>query len=175
MHGDRRCLTRTDKQRQIITVLLQIAFHLSRQIEELSTRLNFSPSPGPPSVKPNEPDAHAANPYTAHTCKWAFACLLALDEHILPDDIHHLREFSRVIMRVGGWRWIKAVLDGEIEQTWEIGTTSSPAADDLLSGVSGVGENTVDATLARCWMTVSAIAAGWAQHDLMEALATLFQ
>jgi len=110
-------------------------------------------------------------------CKWAFACLLVLEDHILPDDIHHLREFARVIMRVGGWRWIKAVQDGEIEQSWEIGTTSSTSAVDVLGGVGNAGgaENSVDATLARCWLTVSAIAAGWAQHDLLEALETLFQ
>jgi len=109
-------------------------------------------------------------------CKWAFACLLVLDEYILPDDIHHLREFARVVMRVGGWRWIKAVQDGEIEQSWEIGTTTSPSAENVVGDVSGAGgEQSADATLSRCWLTVSAIAAGWAQHDLTEALETLFQ
>lgn len=116
-------------------------------------------------------ESAAPNPYTAHLCSWVFAILLILNRHLHPDDVHVLRQFARDIMRVGGWRYIKAVQDGEVQTGWELGR----AWRNGLAGSAGADESSVDETLARCWMTVHAIAVGWGQHDLLEALDNLFK
>ena len=114
------------------------------------------------------------NPYTAHLCSWVFAILLILNRHLHPDDVHVLRQFARDIMRVGGWRYIKAVQNGEVQTGWELGRawrhTSASSSASLAPD-----ESSVDETLARCWMTVHAIAVGWGQHDLLESLDNLFK
>jgi hypothetical protein len=117
----------------------------------------------------------APNPYTAHLCSWVFAILLILNRHLHPDDIHVLRQFARDIMRVGGWRYIKAVQDGEVQTGWELGRAWRDTDGSDPASTQRADESSVDETLARCWMTVHAIAVGWGQHDLLEALDNLFK
>jgi len=83
------------------------------------------------------------------------------------------------------------VTEGEIAPAAEPGGGDGPAA-----GASGLdtgwvlgarwkaarhagievaqSETGVDETLARCWMIVWAVAAGWGQWDLVDELSTLF-
>lgn len=123
-----------------------------------------------------------ANPFTSHLSTWTFSLLALLDPDLSADDLHHLREFARVIIRVGGWRYLRALQDGEIDTNWVLGQTWSPShrqsqSDTIHGGVGAmvVGEQGVDEALARCWMAVMAIVAGWAQHDLLESLENLFK
>ncbi|KAK1920907.1 hypothetical protein DB88DRAFT_501463 [Papiliotrema laurentii] len=170
---------------QIISILIQISLHLSRHIDHLSSLLTLSLSETPPPESrgphplPNRVPTKYPNPFPAHLSQWSFALLSVLDEHLLPDDLHHLREFARVVMRVGGWRWIRAVQDGEVGARWALGQSREKGPPGQAGAgavaVADTDESGVDETLTRCWMIVSAIAAGWAQHDLLESLETLFQ
>lgn len=89
-------------------------------------------------------------------------------------------------MRVGGWRYILAVQSGEIGQEWKLGSTPSRVRNSVRengdngdngdNGVNEVGdESGVDQTLMRCWLILTAISKGWAQHDLLQDLETLFK
>ncbi len=84
-------------------------------------------------------------------------------------------------MKVGAWRWIRAVTEGEIsaEDGWTLGGRWKAARDPRPFGsgveeLEGDVETGVDETLARCWMVVHAVAVGWGQRDLVDELTTLF-
>jgi hypothetical protein len=84
-------------------------------------------------------------------------------------------------MKVGAWQWIRAVTLGEITQDdgWTFGERWK-AARNARPSASGIGElaeddeTGVDETLARCWIVVHAVAAGWGQRDLVQELHTFF-
>lgn len=55
-----------------------------------------------------------ANPFTDRYSRWIFALLLILDPFLSAEQVSVLRELARVISRVGGWRWVEAVMGGEV-------------------------------------------------------------
>ena len=67
---------------------------------------------------------------------------------------------------------------GGREQGWSLGGRWKVVRDALPTGsaidTNPLDEARVDETLARCWMVVYAIAAGWGQRDLVDELHTLF-
>ena len=84
-------------------------------------------------------------------------------------------------MKVGAWRWLRAVQEGEITEgdIWTFGERWKSARNARTDGsVTGDlvqdDETGVDEMLARCWIVVHAVAAGWGQRDLVEELHTLF-
>lgn len=169
----------TDVQHQIITIIIQIGYRLNTQIEHLSSDLSFDPAPSSVPTPSSGSASSTPNPFTSHLCQWSFALLALLDPNLTADDLHHVREFARVIMRVGGWRYLRALQDGEIDAHWVLGQSWATPSDEQTIGQDGRkegrGEEGVDETLARCWMIVLAIVAGWAQHDLLESLENLFK
>lgn len=127
---------------------------------------------------------------------WIYACLLLIDSQLDGNQISTLRELARVAMRVGAWRWIKGVTDGEVvegdpagdgdgkgEGGWYFGRRWKGKSDSTSTG-KGTGNGTgaevkvetgVDETLARCWIVVYAVAGGWAQRDLLDDLENMFK
>ena len=91
-----------------------------------------------------------------------------------------LRELARAAMKVGAWRFIRAVSQGEIVEgeKWVLGKRRKTVEDARRQGVDvgdvEEGEPGLDETLARCWLVVHAVAVGWGQRDLVEELNALF-
>lgn len=107
-------------------------------------------------------------------------------------------------MRVGAWRWVEAVVSGEVglpagvtddtegSETqapwvlgarWKYGRDSREANGEIgRDGKGEIGPNEreeydetgVDETLARCWLVVHAVSAGWGQKDLVMDLENMF-
>lgn len=122
-------------------------------------------------------------------------------------------------MRVGAWRWVEAVVGGEVglpassstaaaggvdgsgdgegekegRGTWMLGARWKYARD--VREANGIAEEEmsrsaidqippvkreeydetgVDETLARCWLIVHAVSAGWGQKDLVMDLEEMF-
>jgi hypothetical protein len=67
-------------------------------------------------------------------------------------------------MRVGAWRWVQAVTNGEVSEGdgW------------VLGRLKGGKESGVDEVLGRCWVVIYSIAEGWGQRDLIDDLERLF-
>jgi hypothetical protein len=103
-------------------------------------------------------------------------------------------------MRAGGWRWIVAVTEGEVAPTdstadgqengisdgsgnggwvlgqrWKDARDVPPGSSDMPAGGAGYDETGVDETLARCWLVVHSVAAGWGQRDLLDDLENMFR
>ena len=129
------------------------------------------------------------NPFPTRYARWVFALLVVLDTQLSGSEVSALRDLARAVMRVAGWRWITAVTGGEVtersggdgeggESGWSLGERWKVARDALPTGsridADPLDEARVDETLARCWMVVYAIAAGWGQRDLVDELHTLF-
>lgn len=84
-------------------------------------------------------------------------------------------------MKVGAWRFIRAVTEGEISEDdqwvlgkrWMIARNARPS-NSGIGELDGDRETGVDETLARCWMVVHAVASGWGQRDLVTELDNLF-
>jgi hypothetical protein len=150
------------------------------------------------------PKTKIADPLPPHFAHWIFALLLILDAQLTGEQISHLRELARAAMRVGAWRWIKAVTDGEIADAeadtatsastsegaqsrhlvldsrtgkeWSLGAHRKATQHATHASSPGllVDNTNLDETLARCWTIVWAVAAGWAQWDLVDELHGLF-
>lgn len=126
----------------------------------------------------------AAAPLTPLYTRWIFALLLLLPPaHELPaSHTSDLRELGRTAMKVGGWRWVRGVGDGEVGgEGWVMGEGRGGGRGQR-AGAGDAGDrgnvrdtgDGLDETLARCWIVVYAIAGGWGQWDLIEELRTLF-
>jgi hypothetical protein len=141
-----------------------------------------------------------------------FALLGILESPLSASQTSALRELARVAMRVGAWRWVKAVMASEVglpisadeegngsgaiganrPPPWVLGARWKyhrdivPPPERKISAAlppreqlaprdrESYEEASVDETLARCWMIVYAIAAGWAQWDLVADLENMF-
>jgi hypothetical protein len=130
-----------------------------------------------------------------------------LDPFLSAAQVSVLRELARVVMRVGAWRWVEAVMAGEVglpaggeggsegrdATPWVLGARWKYARDSreaagvtqeemaipysLQKGPNAreeYDETGVDETLARCWLVVHAISAGWGQRDLVMDLEEMF-
>lgn len=197
----------------------QIAHSLEACEAELDVSSLSKDGEGAATPSNRQANGHAAPnlPLNERYSRWIFALLLILDEPLSAQHTSTLRELARVVMRVGAWRWVKAVMAGEVGLP--VSHDPLAAADDLaMSGTSSIDqpapwvfgarwkyhrdivppqerkieaalpgreqvpprgresfeEANVDETLARCWMLVYAIAAGWAQWDLVADLENMF-
>jgi hypothetical protein len=188
--------------------------HIQNTLTPLETDL-IPPTYDPLSARPSHRPHTRKNPYSEHYSRWIYALLLVLDPFLSAAQVSVLRELARVIMRVGGWRWVEAVVGGEVglpavtiegvgadakgaaeqsvQATWMVGARWKYARDSReASGVAEAelarpaweqippnareeyDETGVDETLARCWLVVHAIAAGWGQKDLVMDLEEIF-
>lgn len=165
-------------------ILSHLAFFLDESIDNLTPTvyLPTQPSePSTPSTSSPSPDSPPPNPFSARYARWIFALLCVLDPQLSGREVSTLRDLARAAMKVGAWRWIRAVTDGEIteDSPWVFGHRWKVDRDARPSG-SGVGELDgdeemgVDETLGRCWMVVHAVAVGWGQRDLVDELHKLF-
>lgn len=155
-------------------------------------------------------DSIRVQPLSERYTRWIFALLSILETPLPASETSSLRELARVVMRVGAWRWVKAVMASEVGLPASV-TDTDPAAAQGTSGPPWVlgarwkyhrdivppqerkihaalppaqqtpprgresfEEHSVDETLARCWLIVYAIAAGWAQWDLVADLENMF-
>lgn len=145
--------------------------------QPISPRLDpVSPSASTASLKPKKQPPH---PFPVNVSKWLFALLTIYDDHLSSDQMHHLRELARNVMKVGGWVYISAVKRGDIGPEWKLDMDKDVAGSGVGSGtapdVKWTDRTGVNEILSRCWMIVSAIAEGWAQRDLLMELDSLFQ
>lgn len=97
----------------------------------------------------------------------------------MPEETSALRELARTAMKVGGWRWVKAVGEGEVGAGWTLGVDPGNGVREGGDGKAsvqkpGAGNDGTEQTLARCWIIVYAVAGGWGQWDLVDELRTLF-
>ena len=168
--------------------MTRILSHIARWMNE-STE-NFTPNvllptqptePSTPSTSSPTPPSPPPNPFPARYARWTFALLCVIDTQLSGGDISTLRELARAAMKVGGWRWIRAVTNGEISEDddwvfggrWKIARDGRPSSGGPRE-LAGDDETGVDETLARCWMVVHAVAVGWGQRDLVAELYDLF-
>ncbi|WVR04024.1 hypothetical protein IAU60_001023 [Kwoniella sp. DSM 27419] len=165
--------------------------------ELLPTQPDTDPSKtGPPgSARPSASTSSAPSLdlISSNYLAWIFALLCILDEHLSSDQISILRELARSAMKVAGYRWVMAVVSGDASQAWQLGETWKgereaqrevvPGRESGVPVAQAVGSDeeerrrrlqSVDDTLAKCWMIVYAVAAGWGQKDLLMELETLF-
>ncbi|WWC69012.1 uncharacterized protein I206_102948 [Kwoniella pini CBS 10737] len=124
---------------------------------------------------------------------WIFSLLLIIDDYLTSDEISILRELARASMKVAGHRWITGVVGKDIGENWVLGNewkvnslkqtgdkvgielSVERGKEDLEQNSDGcVSENRVDEVLARSWMIVHAVSAGWGQKDLLMELNSLF-
>ncbi|WRT65473.1 uncharacterized protein IL334_002416 [Kwoniella shivajii] len=162
--------------------------------ELLPTQPDYSPSS---PVKPKEP-TRVHCPISSNYFNWIFSLLLIVDQQLSSNEISILRELARAAMRVAGHRWIMGVVAKDISENWILGdqwkndietntnTTNEveievdqigpkiPLAEGKDKSKKDIGDNGVDQILARSWMIVHAVSAGWVQKDLLIELETLF-
>ena len=200
-------------QQRIISILCNMSYQISQSLEACEAELDLS-SLGKGGAQISTPlaDNHARShsPLNERYARWIFALLVVLESPLTASQTSALRDLARVIMRVGAWRWVKAVTTGEVglpavadsegdasgatEQPvpwvfgarWKYHRDIVPSQERKIEaalpgrsqvpprGRSSFEEADVDETLARCWMLVYAIAAGWAQWDLVADLENMF-
>lgn len=87
-------------------------------------------------------------------------------------------------MRLGGWRWVRAVTLAEVSEGWEWAGVDLGMGTAMGMGVGkgpGVGdeaeseEKGVERVLGRCWLVVWSVAVGWGQRDLIDELEGMFK
>ncbi|WVQ73685.1 hypothetical protein IAR50_003265 [Cryptococcus sp. DSM 104548] len=160
---------------------VQILSHFGHWLTEAITQLP-PPLPASPELLPTQPDgegtkedspspSRAPNPFPPHYARWILALLMLVDPYLSGNQTSTLRDLARSAMRVAGWRWVRAVVARDVGESWKLGA----GGWGLLTEVGEKDEEeSVDEMLARCWTVVHAVAAGWAQRDLLDDLETLF-
>ena len=144
------------------------------------TSASISDSTSTPPSFPDSDDAvpidgrSTPNPFPTLHARWVFALLLVLPRQISSGEISVLRELARTIMRVAGWRFVRAVTEGEIGEDFRLGQRRKMAKEKELLLDEDKEESSVDETLARCWIVVYSIAVGWGQYDLLDDLRGIF-
>lgn len=75
-----------------------------------------------------------------------------------------------------------AAVSGQAATRTNISDTHADVLSDLggrgcgsVPGEKDIEENGIDETLARCWLIVHSVAAGWGQRDLLEDLEDMFR
>lgn len=118
--------------------------------------------------------ARPPNPFPPHYTQWILALLMIVDSHLSGGQISTLRDLARAAMRVAGWRWIRGVVTRDVSEGWKLGGQGWRLVTASAENERGE-EESVDEMLARCWVVVHAIVAGWAQRDLLDDLENLFK
>ncbi|ORY29564.1 hypothetical protein BCR39DRAFT_532151 [Naematelia encephala] len=174
---------------QIIKILSHLTSFLNHTLDDLP----------PPSSDSTDP---LPNPWSSHHATWAFSLLLLLEPRLASSEIAVLRDLARACIRAGAWRWFEAVVRGQVDEGWtwasgpelekRKGEVEEKGQGQIVSEEKGqlVSEEEkekgqlkselekemgVQAYLARCWMVVYAVAAGWGQTDLIGELEATFR
>lgn len=101
-------------QFHIISVLTTLTTHIQNTLTPLESDL-IPPSYDPLTSSSSSYRPHSRkNPFTEHYSRWIYALLLVLDPFLSAAQVSALRELARVVMRVGAWRWVEAVMAGEV-------------------------------------------------------------
>ncbi|WWC60009.1 uncharacterized protein I303_102572 [Kwoniella dejecticola CBS 10117] len=176
---------------QALTVLSHFSLWITESLEQSPPPLPESPELLPTEPRPRDRvitkqsrEAKVFSPLCANYFNWIFSLLLLVDEQLLSDDISTLRELARAVMKVAGHRWITGVVGKDIGENWVLGSDwkdqnePQKQPDSTMqvntNDESTNNDNRVDEVLARSWMIVHAIAAGWGQKDLLMELESLF-
>ncbi|AFR99054.2 hypothetical protein C343_07039 [Cryptococcus neoformans C23] len=167
---------------EAVRILSHFAHWLTESITQLPT-----PFPTSPELLPTQPDgpmdppspassstARPPNPFPPHYAQWILALLMIVDSHLSGGQISTLRDLARAAMRVAGWRWIRGVVVRDVNEGWKLGGQGWRLVTASTENEGGEEEN-VDEMLARCWVVVHAVVAGWAQRDLLDDLENLFK
>ncbi|WVQ78686.1 hypothetical protein IAT38_000773 [Cryptococcus sp. DSM 104549] len=167
---------------QAIKILGHFAHWLSETIHQLPPPIPSSPdllptqagdSASDPST--STPAIRPPNPLPPHYSPWILSLLLLIDQHLDGNQISTLRELARSAMKVAGWRWVRGVVSRDVTEDWVLGGKGWDKLVRDKEEQEGGPEEAVDETLARCWVIVHAVAAGWGQRDLLDDLENLFK
>ncbi|WVN90422.1 uncharacterized protein L203_105658 [Cryptococcus depauperatus CBS 7841] len=176
------CVLQNLNSNQAVRILSHFAQWMNESISQLP-----SPIPTSPELLPTQPDNDPVsparyhltpdrppNPFPAHYAQWVLALLMLLDDYLSGAQVSTLRDLARAAMRVAGWRWVRGVVARNINEGWRLGTNGWKLITTSTLDAKEE-EEAVDEMLARCWVVVHAIAAGWGQKDLLSDLQNLFK